>query len=99
MEIPGDQLLQLCQNSKSNVMLVAPFVKEKVLNRLLSVISGDVAVTCITRWRPEEIKSGVSDLAVWDCLKERPGSGLYLKHNLHAKYWNFLYLRISRLQS
>jgi hypothetical protein len=70
-----------------DIVLVAPFVKAHTLERLLGHVTVEVAVRCITRWRPEEIVAGVSDLEVWPLLRERARSSLWLHPNLHAKFY------------
>lgn len=42
---------------------------------------------CVTRWRPEEIIAGVSDLGIWPLLNGREGALLSLYPSLHAKYY------------
>lgn len=81
------ELEKLCQEASQEVLLVAPFIKAPVLERLLAKISVDVSLKCITRWFPEEIIAGVSDLEVWSLIRERPNSSLWLKPNLHAKFY------------
>ena len=54
---------------------------------IFSVVPEDVHISCVTRWRPNEIKMGVSDLQIWDLFKNRPNSDLYLINNLHAKLY------------
>lgn len=83
----GDQLQQLCQCSKSELVLVAPFIKTAVMSRLLEQIGDGVVLRCVTRWWPDEIASGVSDLEIWPLLKARPNSTLLLRQHLHAKYF------------
>lgn len=84
---PGDRLLELCKCAEREVLLVAPFVKINVLEKLLSATAEYVSVHCITRWRPDEIVAGVSDLEVWPLLKERKGARLSLRPDLHAKFY------------
>lgn len=84
---PGTQLEKLCIEASNEVLLVAPFIKAAALKRLLVVIPNDVTVRCITRWQPEEIVAGVSDLEVWSLVKQRPQSSLWLRPDLHAKYY------------
>ena len=67
-------------------MLVAPFMKVPVLADVLAH-ARTVPVTCITRWQPEEVAAGVSDLDVFDLLAERPDTALLLWPPLHAKYF------------
>lgn len=83
----GIQLEQLCAAGRREVLLVAPFVKANSLHRLLQQIRADLPVRCVTRWRPEEIIAGVSDLEVWPLLRDRPQSSLWLRDDLHAKYY------------
>nr|WP_166179447.1 phospholipase D family protein [Altererythrobacter segetis] len=81
----GDQLLSLLKDAAHPVLLVAPFIKQEALSRLLSATPREVPVTCVTRWRPDEVASGVSDLEVLDLLAARDGSKLFLQAHLHAK--------------
>lgn len=83
----GEQLIRLCEGGQQEVLLVAPFMKRTVLEKLFKAIHSDVVVHCITRWRPEEIAQGVSDLEVWHVVQNRPNTVLWLHNNLHAKYY------------
>lgn len=84
---PGALLEALCRSAENELVLVAPFVKARVVKRLLEDVDEFVKVVCVTRWRPEEIAAGVSDLEVWDVIKSRPHSELWLRPDLHAKYY------------
>ena len=83
----GTELSKLCAEANQEVLFVAPFIKAYVLKRLLDKISSDVCLMCITRWFPEEIVAGVSDLEVWSLIQNRPNSSLWLRPDLHAKYY------------
>lgn len=83
----GHQLEKLCAEAQKDVVLTAPFIKAPVLNKLLSQLPDNVNLKCITRWRPEEILAGVSDLEVWSIIKTRPKSSLLLRPDLHAKFY------------
>lgn len=83
----GISLERLCEEAHAELVLVAPFAKELVLRRLLAIVGSQVAVTCVTRWRPEEIVAGVSDISVWGVLRERNNARLMLRADLHAKYY------------
>lgn len=85
--ILGTELSDLCAEANQEILLVAPFIKACVLERLLNKISSNVTLKCITRWFPEEIVAGVSDLEVWDLIQNRPNSSLCLRPDLHAKYY------------
>lgn len=87
MVLPGSQLEELCAQACNEVILVAPFIKAPALARLLSKIPPHISLKCVTRWRPEEVLAGVSDLEVWTLLEERPGASLWLRPDLHAKYY------------
>ena len=69
------------------LVLVAPFIKKDVLERILTNLPEDVFVKCVTRWRVGEIASGVSDIEIWDLFKSN--TELYLSFDLHAKYYRF----------
>lgn len=82
----GQQLLDLCASAGREVLLVAPFIKTNALKRVVHCISPAVSLVCVTRWRPEEVASGVSDLDVWPLVRDR-GGRLLLRDNLHAKMY------------
>lgn len=83
----GDGLLGLCAGATERVVLVAPFMKAGAFARVLAAIPSAVAVTCVTRWRPDEVAAGVSDLEVFDAIKARSNAKLFLHPHLHAKYY------------
>ena len=88
MVLPGEAVLELCASAQSEVLLVAPFMKSAAMNRLLEAIPPYVQkVRCVTRWRPEEIVAGVSDLEVLDLIEQRVGATLFVHPYLHAKYF------------
>lgn len=83
----GDRLLSVLGGAEANVRIAAPFIKVHVLERALGVISDSVEVTCVTRWRPEDIASGVCDLEILDLIKGRDRSALMIHPFLHAKFF------------
>lgn len=85
----GESIIQYTDQSKSVVVLVAPFIKVNVIAKILEAISPEILLKIVTRWIPEEIVAGVNDLEVWQLLKKHPNSYLYLCQNLHAKYYRF----------
>lgn len=87
MPTPGDMLLELAAHAEQEVLLVAPFVKYAALHRVLDVVPDHVQVHCVTRWDPTEIVVGVSDLEVWDLVRQRPRTEFRLRMNLHAKLY------------
>src|ERR1022692_1775427 len=80
----GDQVTELIAGATSSVVIVAPFIKRAPLERLLEAVAPEIALSCYTRWRPDEIAAGVSDLEVWPLLRARNGT-LRLRYDLHAK--------------
>jgi hypothetical protein len=68
-------------------VLVSPFIKLSALQRITASLAPAVPLDVVTRWRPEEIAAGVSDLSVADFCSERSGTRLLLLDNLHSKYF------------
>lgn len=88
LKLPGKQLLDLCQNANGDVVLVAPFIKKNAIKRVLNSIPDTIrSITCVTRWRPEEVLAGVTDLEVYDLVSALPNGKLLIQPNLHAKYF------------
>ncbi|PHS19343.1 MAG: hypothetical protein COA78_00385 [Blastopirellula sp.] len=83
----GDNLLSVLRSAQKRVRIAAPFIKVPALERALSVVPDDVEVTCVTRWRPEDIASGVCDLEIFDLIKSRDRSVLLIHPHLHAKFF------------
>lgn len=83
----SSQLVQLITQARKELLLVAPFIKVNTLQKLLENIHEQVYVKCVTRWRSDEIIAGVSDLEVWLLIRNRPNSTLWLRSDLHAKYY------------
>ena len=83
----GDTLLDLVDDARSEVILVAPFMKAAVVSRIVQAVAPNVRISCITRWRPHEIKAGINDLEIWDVLRSRSDAKILLIPTLHAKYY------------
>lgn len=83
----GHQLQKLCRSAQRELWLVAPFIKVGTLTQLLQEVDAHICINCVTRWRPEDILAGVSDLDIWPFLRDRPNTSLWLIQNLHAKYY------------
>src|SRR5579863_8377363 len=81
------ELEALCSSAHNELLLTAPFIKCSALARLISVTRPSVYVQVVTRWLPQDIKSGVSDIEIWDIVKGRPKTRLQLRQDLHAKYY------------
>lgn len=83
----GDRLLSALNNAETSVRIAAPFIKSQALERALAAISSSVSVTCIARWRPEDIASGVCDIEIFDLIAKRSNSTLLIHPHLHAKFF------------
>ncbi len=84
----GDRLLSILNGAQESIRIAAPFIKAQALTRVLKCVSDNVQVTCIARWRPEDIASGVCDLEIFDIIKERKRSALLIHPHLHAKFYS-----------
>jgi hypothetical protein len=84
---PGPQLEALIKLTEVELLLVAPFVKLHTLRHLLEPVSETTRVHVVTRWRVDEIAVGVSDIDVYLLLRPHPNRTLWLRSDLHAKYY------------
>lgn len=82
---PGDLLCGLSRNA-SNLVLVAPYIKIDAISRVLTNIKRGASLTCITRWKAQDILTGASDLECRTIVKERGGT-FRIHPSLHAKYY------------
>ena len=87
LEPLGAKLIALCSDAEQELVLIAPFIKVQIFKRLLSEVSPGVRITCVTRWRPEEVAVGVTDLEIFDEVCRRDRTSLLLLPQLHAKYF------------
>ena len=83
----GERLKTLLQQANRRVILCAPFIKATVLRTVLSVLTEEVPVRIVTRWRAAEVAAGISDLEVLQIANERPNTELRLLDDLHAKLY------------
>jgi len=70
------------------ILILVPFAKLAALQQLHWVHSSKVKLKVICRWRPEDIVAGVSDLEVFNYLKES-GSQLFINPDIHLKLYVF----------
>ena len=85
--LPWSTLMARCKDAKA-AFLVAPYIKTGALERVLSALPDGAGVTCVSRWTPEDIRSGVTDLGCRQLILDRNGKFL-LHDRLHAKYYRF----------
>jgi len=79
----------MARRAEYEVTLVAPFVKVAALRKIVEEVREQVRIHLYTRWRPDEIAAGVSDVEAWQVICERQLSSMYLCHHLHAKCYVF----------
>ena len=68
------------------MFLVSPFANSDAVGWLLNNCETNQKVTFVTRWRLEDITSGVSDVEVYPLLKKFDGE-MFINNRLHAKYY------------
>jgi len=86
---PVYRVLEERINAKDEIILIlVPFAKLAALQQLHWVHSNKAKFKVICRWRPEDITSGVSDLEVYNYLKES-GCQLFINTEIHLKLYVF----------
>ena len=86
-QIPWIAIREVCAGS-GEVLLAAPYIKVLALNMILDLLAHDAKLTCVTRWSPQDIAVGASDLECRAATLSR--NGLFMLHpTLHAKYYRF----------
>ena len=68
----GDHLCDAVARGKREILCGA-LRKLSVIQRLLAAVAEGVPGKIYTRWRPEEVAAGVTDLEVFDAVSARPG--------------------------
>ena len=95
MRDAGAALLQLASDTVTSLTIVAPFIKLHALSRIVEQLPESADLVVLTRWHLIEILSGVSDIAVWNLIRDR-GGRMFLDPRLHAKiYANERYILTS----
>jgi len=85
----GHVLLTETEQANSRIVLVAPFIKRRVVDRLLKAASASVTIDIVTRWSVHDVAMGASDPDVWEAVCARDNAAMRLISNLHAKYYRF----------
>lgn len=87
--LPGGAVLELVRTATNRIVVAAPYIKSKTIRRLFEAFPKTVMeCICVTRWRPEDIVSGVCDLEILDDVSQMSGGRLLIHPNLHAKYYS-----------
>lgn len=84
---PWSALEGLARNA-DHAVLVAPYIKEEALRRVLSLLAEQVHLTCVTRWKRADIILGTSDVTCRTLVVDKGGRFL-INQRLHAKYFRF----------
>ncbi|MFD2419019.1 phospholipase D family protein [Amycolatopsis pigmentata] len=79
----GDRLLELAGDAE-DLTIIAPFITVPGIQPILSALPPGCRLEVFTRWRPDEVASGVSDPRVFDLISERGGT-VALHPVVHAK--------------
>ncbi|MGC8121993.1 phospholipase D family protein [Marinobacter sp. VGCF2001] len=85
MILDGDHISGVLSKAKDNVIICAPYIKKGTFLRLVNSVSDDVNLKIYTQWNPYDIAAGVSDIEVFDSIKDRKNSSMFLISGLHAK--------------
>lgn len=80
----GQRVLDLASSTESSLCIVAPFIKDGAIKRILDHLPSEAELVVVSRWQVLEIRTGVSDLEVWPRLRDR-GDSLRLLPRLHTK--------------
>ena len=84
---PCDAVIDIIRSARGQTLIVAPYIKSQTLRSLLAALPNTVdALTCVTRWLPEDIAFGVCDIEILEDISNRGGRLLVHPH-LHAKYY------------
>ena len=85
---PGELVLNVVRAASEDLLIAAPYIKTAALQRVIdSIPSCSVSLTCVTRWLPEDIAAGVSDLDIFEQISNYPNGKLLIHPHLHAKYY------------
>ena len=84
---PWQTLVSSCDGA-TEVVIAAPYIKHDALARMLGHVDPQASLTCVTRWTPLDIQTGVSDIDCRTLVIDRGGS-FQLHNRLHAKYYRF----------
>ena len=85
--LPWEVLLERCAGA-TEAVIAAPYIKVGPLVMVMDQLGTGASVDCFTRWTPQDIQKGVSDLDCRTAVVDRGGS-FKLHNRLHAKYYRF----------
>jgi hypothetical protein len=70
------------------ILLISPFIGLEALKRFLMSAGAHHGIKIVVRWRPEDLRSGVSDIEIYPYLAEC-GIPLYVNKDIHLKLYVF----------
>ena len=85
MTTPWETLREFCYGA-GEIIIVAPYIKADALQRLLGLVQDNATITCVTRWNPNDIRVGASDVECRPMILQHDGA-FRLHPSLHAKYY------------
>lgn len=80
----ADAVKLTLQEATGEVLLISAFLRSEVLEWVASLLTKDIKVTVISRWKKLDILTGASDLRSFDIAREN-GWKFYIDLDLHAK--------------
>ena len=87
LELPWDAISKAASGAL-NAFLAAPYIKAEAVNRILELLSPQASLSCVSRWRAEDLAAGVSDVGCRTLVANRGGE-FRLHPSLHGKYYRF----------
>ena len=88
MSSPWQTILTTEPWQASTVVLAAPYIKVGALRELLGLIGSEARILCVSRWTPQDVLAGATDIQVKQIIEEM--EGIFRLHpSLHAKYYRF----------
>ena len=70
------------------LLVISPFIGLEALQRFVEKAGSPRGIKVIVRWRPEDLRNAVSDIAIFPYLAER-GIPLYVNQDIHLKLYVF----------
>lgn len=84
LDAPWETLTGLA-DEEGPVLFAAPYIKAPALRKICELL-GERQITCVTRWTPEDIVNGSTDIEVFKIIADM-GGDTRLHPCLHAKYY------------
>ena len=82
----GDRLQSFYKGVDTPIYIFSPYISPEALKKIVST-SNTNKISIITTWKPDDLKSGISSLELYELCK-RSGWTLYINSRLHAKIYS-----------